>query len=489
MIDRVRSKFGSGIMILVAVSLQFIFIFSYFALPNACADSKPFKDFQEIKSSDRIIVFAPHPDDESLGNSGIIRTAVKNRAAIMVVVMTNGDAFEPAFFHNFLKDQNVTHFIGCIGDMRRLETINAMRHLGLSDKDIAFLGYPDGGLKRLFEDYWDNDKLFKMIKGFNPFGPDAVGSNTFDHSPYSFSYEKNAPYSGSNVAKNLRQIMDEFKPTMIFYPDDGDDHLDHWATSAFVRYVALEAGFKGETYCYLIHKGSNWPIPLLYRPDDELLPPEDILELDADWFKLPLSKRDRELKEEAVDSHITQIFAMKNLLKSFVRTNEIFAYYPIIDIAKIEDDGFQVHKMPLSSFKDLRNDAKGDGLQKADDLTSCGFAYDDKNSYLFLKSTDVQTDLVYDFHLRIFDGNNYKRIDIKAENGAARYELKASNSIASSQPPVFRFDRETGIMSVIVERSLFSGARYLLMSADVRLASGHYIDAVSMRVFRFPDKL
>lgn len=59
-------------------------------------------DLPEIQASDRIIIFSPHPDDESLANSGIIREAVKMNASILVVMMTNGDAYDQSIFQIYL---------------------------------------------------------------------------------------------------------------------------------------------------------------------------------------------------------------------------------------------------------------------------------------------------------------------------------------------------------------------------------------------------
>ena len=51
-----------------------------------------------LTPSDRIIVFAPHPDDETLGCGGIIQQAVAMKLPVRIVWLTYGDNNEWAFF-------------------------------------------------------------------------------------------------------------------------------------------------------------------------------------------------------------------------------------------------------------------------------------------------------------------------------------------------------------------------------------------------------
>ncbi|MGZ7117063.1 MAG: PIG-L deacetylase family protein, partial [Methanobacterium sp.] len=412
----------------------------------------------------------------TLGNSAIIREAVEKNATILIVMMTNGDAFSQDFFNMFLNKNNDTNYTGNIGEMRHNEALTAIKKLGLNESNIVFLGYPDAGLKELFINNWDYGNLYKKSKG----------SNQNDHSPYSFSYEKNASYNGANVVKNLNQIMNDFNPNIILIPDDGDDHQDHWATSAFVRYVAVERDYNGSMYNYLVHKGSEWPTPFYYSPDDELLPPLQIMELDAKWMKQPLNKSDEELKQEAVESHKTQIFAMKDLLESFIRVNEVFSDYPMLYLKK-QDKAYSLDQgMPESSYKDLKSDGKTQSLQQADDLTGAGMTYDDQYLYLTMKSSQYTDDYFYVYHLFLYDGKQFKRMDIQVNNGTAEYLSKASNSIISKENP--EVQSGNNMVEVKVPMNLINGTKYVLMSADVSSSpDGKIMDNIALRVFKFVD--
>lgn len=444
-----------------------------------------YSSFPEISSSDRILIFAPHPDDESLGTGGIIQKALEKNASVQVVMMTNGDDMNTTSFKYFLKSINNSNYNGSIGDLRYNETLKATSALGLSKNNIIFLGYPDNGLKSMLETNWDNDHLFKR----------TTGSNQYNHSPYSFSYEKNAPYSGSNVVKNIVQIMNDYKPTIIIYPDDNDDHTDHFATGVFVKYAALQTGYNDQNYTYLVHKGSSWPSPLLYQPTLGICFPCEFSAFDAHWFNSSLSTSEVTIKEKAIRSHKSQYFLMKDILLSFVRTDEVFATYPVIDVDKVGGIISIGADIPTSSYNDTKNDAltaflkePGGLLQQSDDLNAAGISYDDKNVYLFSQSDDVQDYLTYNFHLRLFNGTDFKQLDITVMNGTVTYQGLAENSIKSEQPPSVKVANGTIFVTVPMEH--FNGTHSMMMSTDmVNPQNNETLDYLAYRIFRFPENL
>lgn len=430
-----------------------------------------YNELPTITSSDRIIIFSPHPDDESLANSGIIRAALKANATVLVVMMTNGDATD-LNLNDYLKKSNNTDFKGNVGELRHLETIEAMEQLGLNQSSIIFLGYPDMGLRYLYGSNWDYNNLYKSNSS----------GNSYDHSPYNFSYELNAPYCGANVVKNLEAIMKSYKPTIIFYPDDGDEHPDHWATSAFAQYTAIKTNYTGESFTYLVHKGS-WPQPLSYQPNNALEAPKDVLDLDGTWYSLNLTQDDENKKENAINSHATQVSLMRNYLLSFVRGNEIFAQYPVINIEKVNNPNLT--QMPTSSYKDLKYDSKTALLLPSTDLAGAGIVYDNKKAYLFLKTSgDINNYLIYTYHLRIYNGTDFKRLDIVVANGTAKYELRANNSIQSNQNITVEVNKE--ILVVKVPISLFKDATKVMMSSNIKDEDKNRLDEMAWREFIFP---
>src|SRR5580704_2711504 len=55
------------------------------------------KPFPPITANDRIIVVAPHPDDEILGAGGLIQQACAAGAEVHVIYLTSGDHNQIAF--------------------------------------------------------------------------------------------------------------------------------------------------------------------------------------------------------------------------------------------------------------------------------------------------------------------------------------------------------------------------------------------------------
>ncbi|MEN6439508.1 MAG: PIG-L family deacetylase [Syntrophobacter sp.] len=443
---------------LIGKAAIFIAIFFSMLNPRAHCGEIKFEPFPGIKDSDSIVIFAPHPDDESLGTGGLIRAALESKARVAVVLFTNGSrSHDYKAYDAFLKDAKNTASQEPLGRIRRQEALNALRELGLDERNVIFLGYPDGGLRPLFNDYWDCDRLYRAANDFNK----------SDHSPYDFSYQKDAPYCGANVVANLVEIFLARKPNIIFYPDDGDFHDDHWATSAFVRYSGSIAGYDGEWYTYLVHKGDDWPSPPEYLPRAGLSLPPELSVLDASWLMLPLNPDQVDHKEKAIASHRSQLFLWKDYLRSFIRVNEIFGAYPYVKMGRVDENpNFFKDGPPPSSFPDVRGDYQTGSLQTSEDLTRMGMAYNDKNAFLILQSaTDIETRLVHHFHLRMWDKKQYSRLDIKVKGMKADYERKAHDSIMPDQKPGLEI--HGNMMVVTIPYSCMESADEIMLSADV----------------------
>jgi hypothetical protein len=108
----------------------------------------------------RILIVAPHPDDETLAAAGLIQIALEMGIEIRVVVLTNGEGQRLA---PLALRQNIhlrdSDFIA-LGERRQLETVAAMKKLGLSSECISFLGYPDRSLNHLWLQDWREEKNF-----------------------------------------------------------------------------------------------------------------------------------------------------------------------------------------------------------------------------------------------------------------------------------------------------------------------------------------
>jgi LmbE family N-acetylglucosaminyl deacetylase len=81
------------------------------------------------RATDRILVIAPHPDDETIGAGGYLEEAAHAGAAIRIVVATDGSK----------RGRKTTRYA---------ETMSAANKLGVPSADIVFFDLPDGSLSR-----------------------------------------------------------------------------------------------------------------------------------------------------------------------------------------------------------------------------------------------------------------------------------------------------------------------------------------------------
>ncbi len=276
----------------------------------------------EPTGGDRVLIFAPHNDDEILAAGGLIQRYVESNTQIKIAVMTNGDGQirRPPFLP-FLKADFVK-----LGYRRQNETLDAMDYLELKEEDVEFFGYPDRGLSKMWTNHWGRDELY-----FSKY-------TKTDHSPYNNSYTEEAPYCGSSVAEDVRQLMLEYKPDVVYLPHPNDSHPDHWATNGFVLY-GLEK-LKNEDYesfndvtmlSYLVHN-VRFPWPRGQFLEASLTEPSRLKELDTEWVNVPLDFRERLHKLRAIGKYRTQNQLMRKYLISFARANELFGIVPSLSL-------------------------------------------------------------------------------------------------------------------------------------------------------------
>jgi LmbE family N-acetylglucosaminyl deacetylase len=286
-----------------------------------------FQSLPIVQKQTRLLVIAPHCDDEALGCGGIIHDVIQAGGQVLVVVMTNGDGFtvatEEEFHRLFLTQLDYVNS----GYTRQKETVQALHLLGVPENQIIFLGYPDRGLRAIWTDYWNKDQ---------PYQSRYTGS---DHSPYNNSYQQNAPYAGQAVLSNLEQIMLSFRPNLILAPHPADEHPDHAATWAFtvaslVKFKSSKVVPEAKLYTYLVHRG-DFPIPHGYKTGALLSPPRPLYQAQhSKWLTYPIDSTTEALKAQSIKEYVSQtrVPIMSSLLYSFIRKNELFAepYIPYI---------------------------------------------------------------------------------------------------------------------------------------------------------------
>src|SRR5216117_431991 len=98
---------------------------------------------------DRILIVAPHIDDESIGAGGYAIDAMANGADVYVVFLTAGDCnrFSARLMNKTLTPVPASYLT--VGKTRIGEAKNAMQLLGIPRDHYFFLGYPDRGLQAM----------------------------------------------------------------------------------------------------------------------------------------------------------------------------------------------------------------------------------------------------------------------------------------------------------------------------------------------------
>jgi LmbE family N-acetylglucosaminyl deacetylase len=238
--------------------------------------------------------------------------------------LTNGDHNQIAFIvYEKRLTLRKTEFIH-MGEVRRREAIKAMKLLGLNEKNLIFLGYPDFGTFTIFSQYWQTQRSFKSLL------------TRLSSVPYKENLSFGAPYIGESILSDLKKILLSFKPTKIFVSHPADVNVDHKAFYLFLRIALgdLEKELpRPKIYPYLIHH-VGWPLPRRYHPELSLEPPEEFLNTEINWMEFKLGPEQLKKKYQAILCYKSQTESSAFYLLSFARQNELFGDYPEIELEK-----------------------------------------------------------------------------------------------------------------------------------------------------------
>jgi LmbE family N-acetylglucosaminyl deacetylase len=110
-----------------------------------------------VNRATRLLVVAPHPDDDVLGAGGLIRRVVKAGGAVRVVWTTSGDGFPEGVETSEGISPRVGHLTPrdyeTYGRLREQEARTALAALGVGAHSLTFLGFPDEGLCEMASTY------------------------------------------------------------------------------------------------------------------------------------------------------------------------------------------------------------------------------------------------------------------------------------------------------------------------------------------------
>jgi len=123
---------------------------------------------------EKIMVFAPHPDDETFSCGGTIAKKINEGYEVIIVILTDGRYLLRIKFG--IESAPSPEEVRII---RREEIIGAMKILGVPMENLIFLDFKDGSLKehekkaeesiiKILEDYSPVEVYFPYIKDFHP---------------------------------------------------------------------------------------------------------------------------------------------------------------------------------------------------------------------------------------------------------------------------------------------------------------------------------
>jgi LmbE family N-acetylglucosaminyl deacetylase len=275
----------------------------------------------ELRRDDRILVLAPHPDDESLACAGVIQRGLASGLPVHVVFLTLGDNNEWSFMVYRKRPELLPSQVLAMGEVRHDEGVAAARALGLAPSALTFLGYPDFGTLHIWCAHWGDAPPFRSML------------TRVSAVPYATAYRPHAPYKGEEILRDLTAVLREFRPTRIFVSHAADHNPDHAALYLFTRLALWDIGdeLRPQLHPYLIHYPS-WPRPRGLVAGAPSVAPEPLSQ-SCSWQVQRLGEDEITRKVAALQAHQTQYGYCRNYLESFVRTDELYGDFAAVRLA------------------------------------------------------------------------------------------------------------------------------------------------------------
>jgi LmbE family N-acetylglucosaminyl deacetylase len=261
---------------------------------------------------DRVLIVAPHIDDEAIGAGGYAIDALANGADVYVVFLTAGDCnrFSARLMYKTL-GPTASNYLG-VGNARIGEARAAMHLLGIPRDHYFVLGYPDRGLRTMV----DNPGAIVRSK--------ATGENSV---PYADAVTPRAEYSYASLMRDIETVIKQVQPTTVIAPVPFDLHPDHSAAAEITDVALDELQLHPKRLGYLVHTTrSRIHTAFMKMPKRALLPPTRMQAFS--WATYGLTTAVQKTKTDLLMTYKSQrpyVFLLRN---AFVRKNELFFVYP-----------------------------------------------------------------------------------------------------------------------------------------------------------------
>lgn len=272
-------------------------------------DASPrYPSIEPAAKSDRVLIVAPHMDDEAIGAGAYALDAIRSGADVFVVFLTAGDC---ARFSARLLSGRVmpgpSDYLS-VGLTRIAEAQHAMRILGVPQDHLFVLGYPDRGLRTIV------DQPSTIVRST---------STEKDEVPYAMAFTPGAKHTLENIVRDLERILDLVQPTTVITPVPFDLHPDHSAAAEIVDFVVDRSPYAPSRLGYMVHSSRFKSV--LWTPQRALLPPARMRSFT--WATYPVSNDAQSVKAAMLGAYKSQRPYTYFLRNSFVRSNELFFAY------------------------------------------------------------------------------------------------------------------------------------------------------------------
>lgn len=241
----------------------------------------------------RILILAPHPDDEINVAGNMILNLAAAKAEVFVAYSTNGDFKDSA-------------------EIRAQEAVAALKILGVPRERIIFLGYGDG--------HKLSDTPTKSPAGHSE---TYAAENFVDYAKKIFG--RHSSYTRQNFKRDLKSLLLELRANIIFCVDF-DSHDDHRTLSilfeeALGEILSERSDYRPEIYKKLAYATAFTAAPDFYAPN--LLETKKPKVGETDTYDFDLIDRANYVWENRVRFPVTNF---RTILKDNPLAEAIFAH-------------------------------------------------------------------------------------------------------------------------------------------------------------------
>ncbi len=301
-------------------------------LPNAHTARLLTSQELEVPPHLRLLVFAPHPDDETLAAAGLIQRVLATGGQVRVVFVTNGDGYVDGVRREVRRTHTSKADFIQYGELRHQEALQALTRLGVNGDNGLFLGFPDDGIDDLWAGHWSTRKPYT-----SPY-------TRFDRPEYKESLSRQVEYAGSDLDNEITRTLRDFRPDWVLLPDPRDRHPDHCTTGVFVLDALRQLRAVGDSHfkhtqalTYLVHypdypASPSWVREIAGAGVGGSSTAGRVLSA-ARWFNLPLAAGELARKREAMGEYQSQVLVMQPFLRQFLGSSELFGQ---LDAAQVE---------------------------------------------------------------------------------------------------------------------------------------------------------